>query len=145
MYCYVIINDDELFREAVCGSQIIINKEPTTPPSGKTGWVHYNMENSSVTGREVWDVKKLLEVGNGHRFEFFSSFGTVCLNTVKPTSVACEVEMCRPEEIGQNRFLWETALVCGQSMSCVRAGPFLTSSYRRGFNSAVFSHRVTIF
>lgn len=87
MYYYVIINDDELFKDAVFGSQIIINKEPTKPPPGKAGWVHYNMENSSVTGREVWDVKKLLEVGNGQciDFLFFKSFGTVCLNIVKPT------------------------------------------------------------
>ena len=44
---------------------MIINKEPTKPPPGHsgTGWVHYNMENSPVTGKKVWDVKKLLEVG----------------------------------------------------------------------------------
>ncbi len=45
-------------------SQIIINKESTKPPSnaGKD-WVHYNMKNSPG-GMEVWDVKRLLEVGN---------------------------------------------------------------------------------
>nr|XP_046267975.1 disintegrin and metalloproteinase domain-containing protein 17a [Scatophagus argus] len=43
--------------------QIIINKEATKPPPGfaNTSWVHYNMENSPVAGREVWDVKRLLE------------------------------------------------------------------------------------
>lgn len=73
-------NDDELFKDAVFGSQIIINKEPTKPPNGKIGWVHYNMENSSVAGREVWDVKKLLEVGNRqyiHFILFCESFRTV--------------------------------------------------------------------
>lgn len=52
----------ELFL-LICRSQIIINKEPTKPPVGIGGWVHYNMENSPVKGREVWDVKRLLEVG----------------------------------------------------------------------------------
>ncbi|XP_051942144.1 disintegrin and metalloproteinase domain-containing protein 17a isoform X2 [Hippocampus zosterae] len=43
--------------------QMIIHKEPTKPPPGRasTGWVHYNMENSPVRGKVVWDVKKLLE------------------------------------------------------------------------------------
>lgn len=45
-------------------SQIIINKEPTKAPPGHLGWAHYNMENSPVPGKEVWDVKRLLEVGN---------------------------------------------------------------------------------
>lgn len=44
---------------------MIIHKEPTKPPPGRagTGWVHYNMENSPMRGKLVWDVKKLLEVG----------------------------------------------------------------------------------
>lgn len=48
-------------------TQIIINKEPTKPTTeqARNGWVHYNMENSPVKGKEVWDVKKLLEVGKG--------------------------------------------------------------------------------
>ncbi|XP_042356384.1 disintegrin and metalloproteinase domain-containing protein 17a [Plectropomus leopardus] len=42
--------------------QIIINKEPTKPPPGADkGWVHYNMKDSPVKDKEVWDVKKLLE------------------------------------------------------------------------------------
>uniref|UniRef100_A0A669EH95 ADAM metallopeptidase domain 17a n=1 Tax=Oreochromis niloticus TaxID=8128 RepID=A0A669EH95_ORENI len=41
--------------------QIIINKEPTKPPPDQPNWVHYNMENSPVKGKEVWDVKRLLE------------------------------------------------------------------------------------
>lgn len=64
--CYsVIIHVDELFINGVFGPQIIINKEPTKPPpgrAGRAGWVHYNMENSPVIEREVWDVKRLLEV-----------------------------------------------------------------------------------
>lgn len=49
--------------------QIIINKEPTKPPPGHagTGWVHYNMEDSPVRGKVVWDVKRLLEVGKTDR------------------------------------------------------------------------------
>ena len=27
-----------------------------------TNWVHYNMKDSPTKGKEVWDVKKLLEV-----------------------------------------------------------------------------------
>ena len=44
--------------------QIIISKEPTKPPAGMaaTNWVHYNMKDSPTKGKEVWDVKKLLEV-----------------------------------------------------------------------------------
>lgn len=44
-------------------SQIIINKEPTKPPPDHRGWIHYNMKNSPEDGKEVWDVKRLLEVG----------------------------------------------------------------------------------
>ncbi|CAG10510.1 unnamed protein product, partial [Tetraodon nigroviridis] len=53
--------DDEFTGYGVQIHQIIINKEPTKPPPGHLGWVHYNMENSPVPGKEVWDVKKLLE------------------------------------------------------------------------------------
>uniref|UniRef100_A0AAQ5Y220 ADAM metallopeptidase domain 17a n=1 Tax=Amphiprion ocellaris TaxID=80972 RepID=A0AAQ5Y220_AMPOC len=55
--------DEEFKGYGVQIHQIIINKEPTKPPSGQDGlrWVHYNMENSPVAGKEVWDVKKLLE------------------------------------------------------------------------------------
>lgn len=67
MYYSVIANDDELFINGVFCSQIIINKEPTKPPTGHAGWVHYNMKNSPVFGKEVWDVKRLLEVGNRER------------------------------------------------------------------------------
>ncbi|XP_045918746.1 disintegrin and metalloproteinase domain-containing protein 17a [Micropterus dolomieu] len=54
--------DDEFKGYGVQIQQIIINKEPTKPPPGHAGsdWVHYNMENSP-RGREVWDVKRLLE------------------------------------------------------------------------------------
>ncbi|XP_047466929.1 disintegrin and metalloproteinase domain-containing protein 17a isoform X2 [Mugil cephalus] len=55
--------DDEFKGYGVQIHQIIINKEPTKPPAGRTetSWVHYNMENSPVKEKEVWDVKKLLE------------------------------------------------------------------------------------
>ncbi|CAG5866469.1 unnamed protein product [Menidia menidia] len=55
--------DDEYKGYGVQIQQIIINKEPTKPPPDHAGnsWVHYNMENSPVRGKEVWDVKKLLE------------------------------------------------------------------------------------
>lgn len=43
-------------------SQIIINKEPTDPPSDPSSWVHYNMKGSPLKTKEVWDVKRLLEV-----------------------------------------------------------------------------------
>uniref|UniRef100_A0A668SMK4 ADAM metallopeptidase domain 17b n=1 Tax=Oreochromis aureus TaxID=47969 RepID=A0A668SMK4_OREAU len=38
--------------------QIIIEKDPTPVDPGKT---HFNMKGSPVEGRDVWDVKKLLE------------------------------------------------------------------------------------
>ncbi|XP_072221293.1 disintegrin and metalloproteinase domain-containing protein 17a [Leuresthes tenuis] len=55
--------DDEYKGYGVQIHQIIINREPTKPPSDHAGndWVHYNMENSPVRGKEVWDVKRLLE------------------------------------------------------------------------------------
>ncbi|CAJ1073539.1 disintegrin and metalloproteinase domain-containing protein 17a isoform X2 [Xyrichtys novacula] len=55
--------DDEFKGYGVQIHQIIINKEPTRPPAGHVGfgWSHYNMENSPTKGREVWDVKRLLE------------------------------------------------------------------------------------
>uniref|UniRef100_A0A1A8NUF5 A disintegrin and metalloproteinase domain 17a n=1 Tax=Nothobranchius rachovii TaxID=451742 RepID=A0A1A8NUF5_9TELE len=54
--------NDEFKGYGVQIQQIIINQEPTKPPSGSpAGWVHYNMEDSPVKGKEVWEVKKLLE------------------------------------------------------------------------------------
>lgn len=58
----IIGHDDELIMNGAFGSQIIINKGPTKPPTDHDGWVHYNMKNSPVIGKEVWDVKRLLEV-----------------------------------------------------------------------------------
>ncbi|KAM9777628.1 disintegrin and metalloproteinase domain-containing protein 17a [Neosynchiropus ocellatus] len=64
---------DDIFRNTTWGNdfkgygvqiqQIIINKEPTKPPAGRNhaSWAHYNMENSPVKGKDVWDVKLLLE------------------------------------------------------------------------------------
>uniref|UniRef100_A0A7N6ARQ3 ADAM metallopeptidase domain 17a n=1 Tax=Anabas testudineus TaxID=64144 RepID=A0A7N6ARQ3_ANATE len=51
---------------------------PTKPPSdqAKNGWVHYNMENSPVKGKEVWDVKKLLEQFSS---DIADNASTVCL------------------------------------------------------------------
>ncbi|XP_034431919.1 disintegrin and metalloproteinase domain-containing protein 17a isoform X1 [Hippoglossus hippoglossus] len=55
--------DDEFKGYGVQIHQMIINKAPTEPPPGHagTGWVHYNMEDSPVKGKVVWDVKRLLE------------------------------------------------------------------------------------
>ncbi|XP_055015799.1 disintegrin and metalloproteinase domain-containing protein 17 [Boleophthalmus pectinirostris] len=55
--------DEEFKGYGVQIQQIIINKEPTKPPPGRDprSWIHYNMENSTVKGKEAWDVKKLLE------------------------------------------------------------------------------------
>uniref|UniRef100_A0A8C3ABG0 ADAM metallopeptidase domain 17a n=1 Tax=Cyclopterus lumpus TaxID=8103 RepID=A0A8C3ABG0_CYCLU len=69
--------DDEFKGYGVQIHQIIINKEPTKAPRGHAGtdWIHYNMENSPVRGKEVWDVKRLLEEADlvtthelGHNF-----------------------------------------------------------------------------
>uniref|UniRef100_A0A8C7ZCU9 ADAM metallopeptidase domain 17a n=1 Tax=Oryzias sinensis TaxID=183150 RepID=A0A8C7ZCU9_9TELE len=69
--------DEEYIDYGVQINQIIINKEPTKPPPGKASsrWVHYNMKDSPDGGREVWDVKKLLEEADlvtthelGHNF-----------------------------------------------------------------------------
>lgn len=55
--------DDEFKDYGVQIQQIIINKEPTGPPAGMadSNWVNYNMKDSPTKGKEVWDVKKLLE------------------------------------------------------------------------------------
>ncbi|XP_040056227.2 disintegrin and metalloproteinase domain-containing protein 17a isoform X2 [Gasterosteus aculeatus] len=68
--------DDEFKGYGVQIHQIIINKEPTKPPVGIGGWVHYNMENSPVKGREVWDVKRLLEQFSS---DLADNASTVCL------------------------------------------------------------------
>lgn len=39
--------------------QIIIEKSPSTVAAGKS---HFNMKGSPLKGKDVWDVKKLLEV-----------------------------------------------------------------------------------
>lgn len=50
----------------MCLCQIIIEKSPTAVAPGQR---HFNMRGSPVKGRDVWDVKKLLEVTSvvGHR------------------------------------------------------------------------------
>ncbi|TDG98885.1 hypothetical protein EPR50_G00204980 [Perca flavescens] len=70
--------DDEFKGYGVQIHQIIINKEPTKPPPGQagTGWVHYNMENSPVSGKAVWDVKRLLEQFSS---DIADNASTVCL------------------------------------------------------------------
>uniref|UniRef100_UPI003AAF8D44 disintegrin and metalloproteinase domain-containing protein 17-like n=1 Tax=Centroberyx gerrardi TaxID=166262 RepID=UPI003AAF8D44 len=57
---------------------IIINKEPTKPPPGHVvgSWLHYNMKNSPVKGKEIWDVKKLLEQFSS---DIADNASTVCL------------------------------------------------------------------
>lgn len=50
--------DDEFSGYGVQIQQIIIEKSPTTVAAGKS---HFNMKGSPVKGRDVWDVKKLLE------------------------------------------------------------------------------------
>ncbi|XP_074547948.1 disintegrin and metalloproteinase domain-containing protein 17a isoform X2 [Halichoeres trimaculatus] len=70
--------NDEFKGYGVQIHQIIINKEPTKPPAGHVGpsWVHYNMENSPVKGKEVWDVKRLLEQFSS---DIADNASTVCL------------------------------------------------------------------
>ncbi|XP_062406522.1 disintegrin and metalloproteinase domain-containing protein 17 [Sardina pilchardus] len=50
--------DDEFKGYGVQIQQIIINKEPTKVAPGEQ---HFNMEGSPVRGKDVWDVKKLLD------------------------------------------------------------------------------------
>lgn len=50
--------DQEFTGYGVQIQQIIIEKTPTAAPPGQS---HFNMEGSPVPGRDVWDVKRLLE------------------------------------------------------------------------------------
>ncbi|KAL2082000.1 hypothetical protein ACEWY4_021818 [Coilia grayii] len=50
--------DEEFKGYGVQIQQIIINKDPTPVAPGE---FHFNMEGSPVRGKDVWDVKKLLE------------------------------------------------------------------------------------
>ncbi|KAL0969340.1 hypothetical protein UPYG_G00225780 [Umbra pygmaea] len=69
--------DDEFTGYGVQIQQIIINKEPTSAPrEGVNGWSHYNMKGSPVQGKEVWDVKKLLEKFSS---DIAGNASTVCL------------------------------------------------------------------
>ncbi|XP_059209204.1 disintegrin and metalloproteinase domain-containing protein 17a isoform X2 [Centropristis striata] len=73
--------DDEFKGYGVQIHQIIINKEPTKPPpdykaSAGSNWVHYNMKNSPVKDKEVWDVKRLLEQFSS---DIADNASTVCL------------------------------------------------------------------
>ncbi|XP_056249477.1 disintegrin and metalloproteinase domain-containing protein 17a isoform X2 [Seriola aureovittata] len=70
--------DDEFKGYGVQIHQIIINKEPTRRPPelAGTNWVHYNMEDSPVKGKEVWDVKRLLEQFSS---DIAGNASTVCL------------------------------------------------------------------
>uniref|UniRef100_A0A665VPN3 Disintegrin and metalloproteinase domain-containing protein 17-like n=1 Tax=Echeneis naucrates TaxID=173247 RepID=A0A665VPN3_ECHNA len=70
--------DDEFKDYGVQIQQIIINKEHTRPPHGHTDtkWVHYNMEKSPERGRDVWDVKRLLEQFSS---DIAGNASTVCL------------------------------------------------------------------
>ncbi|XP_078145568.1 disintegrin and metalloproteinase domain-containing protein 17a isoform X2 [Centroberyx gerrardi] len=70
--------DDEFKGYGVQIHQIIINKEPTKPPPDHAvgSWLHYNMKNSPVKGKEIWDVKKLLEQFSS---DIADNASTVCL------------------------------------------------------------------
>ncbi|XP_077394647.1 disintegrin and metalloproteinase domain-containing protein 17-like isoform X1 [Festucalex cinctus] len=70
--------DDEFKGYGVQIHQIIIHREPTKPPPSRAvaRWAHYNMENSPVQGKEVWDVKKLLEQFSA---DIADNASTVCL------------------------------------------------------------------
>ncbi|KAJ4939565.1 hypothetical protein JOQ06_029010 [Pogonophryne albipinna] len=69
--------DDEFIGYGVQIHQIIINKEPTKPPPGHNArWLHYNMKDSPVKGKAVWDVKKLLEQFSS---DIANNASTVCL------------------------------------------------------------------
>lgn len=70
--------DDEFKGYGVQIAQIIINREPTKPPQGRDprSWQHYNMENSTVKGKDAWDVKKLLEQFSA---DIATNASTVCL------------------------------------------------------------------
>lgn len=68
---------DEFKGYGVQIHQIIINKGPTPRPDrAGAGWVHYNMENSPMPGKEVWDVKRLLEQFSS---DIADNASTVCL------------------------------------------------------------------
>ncbi|XP_049597430.1 disintegrin and metalloproteinase domain-containing protein 17a isoform X2 [Syngnathus scovelli] len=70
--------DDDFKDYGVQIHQMIIHKEPTKPPPGRAGsvWAHYNMENSPVKSKAVWDVKKLLEQFSS---DIADNASTVCL------------------------------------------------------------------
>ncbi|KAI3367693.1 hypothetical protein L3Q82_026530 [Scortum barcoo] len=69
--------DDEFKGYGVQIHQIIINKAPTPAPEGAgRNWVHYNMQNSPVKDKEVWDVKRLLEQFSS---DIADNASTVCL------------------------------------------------------------------
>ncbi|KAJ8290525.1 hypothetical protein GJAV_G00014020 [Gymnothorax javanicus] len=65
--------DDEYKGYGVQIQQIIINKEPTPVPEGGC---HFNMEGSPIEGKEVWDVKRLLEQFSS---DIADNASTVCL------------------------------------------------------------------
>uniref|UniRef100_A0A3B4H172 Disintegrin and metalloproteinase domain-containing protein 17-like n=1 Tax=Pundamilia nyererei TaxID=303518 RepID=A0A3B4H172_9CICH len=57
---------DDIYRNTTWSKEfknygVQIHQEPTKPPPNQPNWVHYNMEDSPVKGKEVWDVKRLLE------------------------------------------------------------------------------------
>uniref|UniRef100_A0A8C4I3P0 ADAM metallopeptidase domain 17 n=1 Tax=Dicentrarchus labrax TaxID=13489 RepID=A0A8C4I3P0_DICLA len=66
--------DDEFKGYGVQIHQVVF----CVPPPGVSGprWVHYNMENSPVSGKLVWDVKKLLEQFSS---DIADNASTVCL------------------------------------------------------------------
>uniref|UniRef100_A0A8C3AFL8 ADAM metallopeptidase domain 17a n=1 Tax=Cyclopterus lumpus TaxID=8103 RepID=A0A8C3AFL8_CYCLU len=74
---------DDMYRNTTWddefkGYGVQIHQEPTKAPRGHAGtdWIHYNMENSPVRGKEVWDVKRLLEQFSS---DIAENASTVCL------------------------------------------------------------------
>ncbi|XP_064186496.1 disintegrin and metalloproteinase domain-containing protein 17-like isoform X1 [Anguilla rostrata] len=65
--------DEEYKGYGVQIQQIIINKEPTLVPEGGA---HFNMLGSPIVGKEVWDVKRLLEQFSS---DIAYNASTVCL------------------------------------------------------------------
>ncbi|KAJ8288749.1 hypothetical protein COCON_G00014080 [Conger conger] len=65
--------DEEYKGYGVQIQQIIINKEPTLVPEGGA---HFNMQGSPTEGKEVWDVKRLLEQFSS---DIADNASTVCL------------------------------------------------------------------
>uniref|UniRef100_A0A3B4V503 ADAM metallopeptidase domain 17a n=1 Tax=Seriola dumerili TaxID=41447 RepID=A0A3B4V503_SERDU len=73
---------DDIYRNTTWddefkGYGVQIHQPTRCPPElAGTNWVHYNMEDSPVKGKEVWDVKRLLEQFSS---DIAGNASTVCL------------------------------------------------------------------